>query len=54
VHLRDHDPAPVAVLTAGRSFIVPAGRWHRLAVAEAGDLITITPRAGTEHERTAA
>jgi len=53
VHLRDHGDGtePVATLTAGRSFIVPAGRWHRLSVAEPGDLLSITPRPGTEHER---
>ncbi|HEY7597379.1 MAG TPA: cupin domain-containing protein [Actinophytocola sp.] len=53
VHLRDRGNAPAATLTAGRSFIVPAGRWHRLAVVEAGDMLTITPRAGTEHEKAA-
>ncbi|WIV57177.1 cupin domain-containing protein [Amycolatopsis nalaikhensis] len=49
VHLRDE--GLVATLTAGRSFIVPPGRWHRLAVEEPGDLLSITPRAGTEHEK---
>ncbi|MCR6484504.1 cupin domain-containing protein [Amycolatopsis sp. OK19-0408] len=44
----------VATLTAGQSFIVPPGRWHRLAVEEPGDLLSITPRAGTEHEKAVA
>ncbi|MGA8117084.1 MAG: cupin domain-containing protein [Actinocatenispora sp.] len=53
VYLRDHGDGtvPVATLTPGRSFIVPAGQWHRLAVVEPGDLLVVTPRDGTEHER---
>ena len=53
VYLRDHGDGtePVACLTAGKSFIVPSGRWHRLSVAEPGDLLSITPRPGTEHEK---
>jgi mannose-6-phosphate isomerase-like protein (cupin superfamily) len=52
-HLRDHDDgrSPVATLTVGQALVVPAGCWHRLTVAEPGDLLVITPRAGTEHER---
>lgn len=32
VYLRDHGDSaePVATMTAGDSFILPAGRWHRL------------------------
>ncbi|MEV6646987.1 cupin domain-containing protein [Amycolatopsis sp. NPDC051371] len=52
VHLREE--GHVVTLTAGRSFIVPPGRWHRLSVDEPGDLLSITPRAGTEHERAVA
>ena len=52
VHLRDE--GLVTTLTAGRSFVVPPGRWHRLTVEEPGDLLSITPRAGTEHERAVA
>lgn len=48
------DEGLVATLTAGHSFIVPPGRWHRLAVEEPGDLLSITPRAGTEHEKAVA
>jgi mannose-6-phosphate isomerase-like protein (cupin superfamily) len=52
VYLRDE--GHVATLTAGRSFLVPPGRWHRLAVEEPGALLSITPRAGTEHEKAVA
>lgn len=51
VHLRDGGTEPAATLTAGQSFIVPAGRCHRPAVVAPGDLLSITPRAGTQHER---
>ncbi len=53
VYLRDDGDGtvPAATLTAGRSFIVPVGRWHRLAVVEPGDLLTITPRVDTQHEK---
>jgi mannose-6-phosphate isomerase-like protein (cupin superfamily) len=54
VYLRDEGPEPVTTLRAGQSFIVPPGRWHRLAVEEPADLLSITPRSGTEHERDAA
>ncbi len=52
VYLRDHGDGtvPVATLTSGQSFIVPAGRWHRLAVVEPADLLAITPRVNTQHE----
>jgi mannose-6-phosphate isomerase-like protein (cupin superfamily) len=52
-YLRDHDDGgrPVATLGPGRALVVPAGCWHRLTVAEPGDLLVVTPRAGTEHER---
>ena len=36
-------------LTAGRTFVVPRGTWHRAVVREPGDLMFITPGAGTEH-----
>jgi quercetin dioxygenase-like cupin family protein len=51
VHLRDQPH--VITLTAGKSFIVPPGQWHRLTIDEPGDLLSITPRAGTEHDRVA-
>jgi mannose-6-phosphate isomerase-like protein (cupin superfamily) len=38
-----------AVLTAGQTLVVPAGCWHRGIVHEPGDLLFITPGAGTEH-----
>jgi mannose-6-phosphate isomerase-like protein (cupin superfamily) len=53
VYLRDHEGGqePVATLTSGQAFIVPAGRWHRLTVSEPAALLAITPRTGTRHER---
>ncbi len=53
VYLRNHGDGsePVATLTPGQCFIVPAGRWHRLTVSEPGQLLAITPRADTEHEK---
>jgi len=51
VYLREAGEDPVATLTAGQAFLVPTGAWHRLSVREPGDLLSITPRAGTEHER---
>lgn len=53
VHLRDA-PEPAAALTAGATYVVPPGTWHRLTVVEPADLITITPRPGTQHERMVA
>lgn len=46
VYLRDRPDGgdagePVATLTAGQVFIVPVGQWHRLAVAEPGDLLAV-------------
>jgi mannose-6-phosphate isomerase-like protein (cupin superfamily) len=52
VHVRDA-AEPVAVLTAGAAYVVPPGTWHRLTVVEPAELITITPRPGTQHERAA-
>jgi mannose-6-phosphate isomerase-like protein (cupin superfamily) len=53
VYLRDlgDDTRPAATVTAGESFVIPTGRWHRLSVVEPGDLLAITPPAGTQHER---
>jgi mannose-6-phosphate isomerase-like protein (cupin superfamily) len=51
VHLREYGDGPVVTLTSGQAFIVPAGKWHRLSVREPGDLVTVSPRPGTEHER---
>jgi mannose-6-phosphate isomerase-like protein (cupin superfamily) len=36
-------------LGAGETFVVPRGLWHRGIVHEAGELMFITPGAGTEH-----
>lgn len=36
-------------LKAGQGFVMPKGLWHRMIVREAGELMFITPGAGTEH-----
>lgn len=51
LQLRDQGPDPGATVTAGHSVVVPAGVCHRLDVGEPVDLLAITPRADTEHER---
>ena len=38
-----------ASLEAGQTFIVPKGAWHRGIVKKPGQLMFITPGAGTEH-----
>jgi len=38
-----------AVLEPGQTFIVPKGVWHRGIVKKPGQLMFITPGAGTEH-----
>ena len=38
-----------ALLKPGQTFIVPKGVWHRGIVRMAGELMFITPGAGTEH-----
>ncbi|WP_165608077.1 cupin domain-containing protein [Mycobacterium alsense] len=52
VHLRDQAGGEVATtsLPAGACRVVPAGKWHRLTVEEAGDLMVITARLNTEHQ----
>ncbi|MGW5109463.1 cupin [Nocardia sp. NPDC004123] len=40
-------------LTAGRAYVVPRGRWHRLELDEPSDLMSIGPRRGTQLERRA-
>src|SRR5882724_10565623 len=37
-----------ATLTAGQTFIVPKGAWHRGIVKKPGQLMFLTPGAGTE------
>jgi mannose-6-phosphate isomerase-like protein (cupin superfamily) len=34
---------------AGQTFIVPKGTWHRAIVKKPGQLMFVTPGAGTEH-----
>ncbi len=36
-------------LKAGQAFVVPKGLWHRGIVHKPGELMFITPGAGTEH-----
>jgi len=38
-----------AELRAGGSCVIPRGQWHRQVVREPGDLLFITPAAGTQH-----
>jgi mannose-6-phosphate isomerase-like protein (cupin superfamily) len=38
-----------ARLKAGETLVVPRGVWHRALVRKPGDLMFITPGAGTEH-----
>ena len=38
-----------ATLVAGQAFIVPKGVWHRGIVKKPGQLMFLTPGAGTEH-----
>ncbi|WP_031466328.1 cupin domain-containing protein [Sciscionella sediminilitoris] len=49
VHLREGGE-PVTV-GAGNCYVVPKNTWHRLTVVEPTDLLTISPRAETQHER---
>lgn len=43
-----------AVLKPVQTFIVPKGVWHRGIVKKPGQLIFVTPGAGTEHRPVAA
>jgi mannose-6-phosphate isomerase-like protein (cupin superfamily) len=38
-------------LTPGTATVVPRGRWHRLELDAPSELMSITPREGTRHER---
>jgi len=38
-----------ARMAAGETFVVPKGIWHRGIVHKPGELMFITPGAGTEH-----
>ena len=51
VYLRELGDEPVATVRSGEGFIVPAGAWHRLELREPGELMAITPRCQTQHER---
>jgi len=49
--LRDPPADEPTTLRPGDAVVVPVGAWHRLDVAEPADLMAITPRADTRHER---
>jgi mannose-6-phosphate isomerase-like protein (cupin superfamily) len=36
-------------LRAGGACVIPRGKWHRQVVREPGELLFITPGAGTQH-----
>jgi mannose-6-phosphate isomerase-like protein (cupin superfamily) len=36
-------------MRAGQSLVVPKGVWHRAVVKKTGNMVFITPGAGTEH-----
>ncbi len=36
-------------MKAGQSLVVPKGAWHRAVVKKPGNMVFITPGAGTEH-----
>jgi mannose-6-phosphate isomerase-like protein (cupin superfamily) len=38
-----------AALRAGQTLIVPKGAWHRAIVKKPGNMVFITPGAGTQH-----
>jgi quercetin dioxygenase-like cupin family protein len=41
-------------LVPGQTFVVPQGAWHRGIVKKAGQLLFVTPGAGTEHRPVAS
>ncbi|MFI0961187.1 cupin [Streptomyces sp. NPDC021080] len=47
------EPEHMVPLRAGTAAIVPRGRWHRLELDTASDLMSITLRRGTRLERRA-
>lgn len=47
-------PTDPVHLTAGHAYIVPRGRWHRIELDEASDLMSIGPRRGTQLEHRTA
>ena len=49
---RPDDDDEVA-LTAGSAVVVPRGRWHRIELDEPSDLMAVTVRQGTRHEKRA-
>ena len=47
--LDDGEGEKRARVEAGQTFIVPKGVWHRAIVKKPGELMFVTPGAGTEH-----
>lgn len=41
-------------MKAGQSLIVPKGAWHRAVVKKPGNMVFITPGAGTQHRPVSA
>jgi mannose-6-phosphate isomerase-like protein (cupin superfamily) len=39
----------VELSRAGEACLIPRGTWHRLVVREPGDVLFVTPGAGTRH-----
>ena len=37
-------------MAAGEAYIVPRGRWHRVKAVEPGEMVFMTPGAGTTHK----
>ena len=50
--VEDGGSSGVIALRAGGGCVVPRGQWHRQVVREPGDLLFITPTAGTRHRAT--
>ncbi len=44
-------PDDLVQLLPGQAAIVPCDRWHRLEVDEPTDLLAVTTRRGTKHEK---
>lgn len=43
----------VVALTSGSAVVVPRGRWHRIELDRPSDILAVTVRRGTRHEKRA-